>query len=624
MNDQNSQVSNLEETLHLNNIDQLKALCHLLPIEKVPIRKAELVECVINALQGPSLQKLWSQCDRLQQAAIAEVVHSDSQKFYPDRFQCKYNESPDWGSGYSYSRSYKPSILKLFLYNDTLPLDLKQRLKEFVPLPIPTLLSSTETQPTTYIIPKTGGSRHSRHSRPSESDLEAIPIAIVETETAALSELSSLLRLVDMGKISVSDKTFYPSTASLKAIGPLLEQGDYYDQVSRVTIPRPWGESDMPDMGAIKPFAWVMLLQAGKLAELSNKRLVLTKAGQKALNDPPGKTIATLWQRWMKNTLLDELRRIESIKGQTGKGKRGLTAPASRRKILAEALGIAPIGQWVAVSDFWNYMIASGTDFEITRSPHYLSNPSIGALDHAPWMVLQARYGLCLLFEYAATLGIIDVAYIHPADMVLIHDHEYEYERSAFLSRYDGLLHFRLTSLGAYCLGLSADYKPIALTVQPILQVSEELELVVTGKLTTADALMLDTFAVKQSDAVWQFEQEKLLEAIDSGRNVRDWQTFLTARSQGPLPRSVQQFIRSVEGRANRLQDLGMARLIRCGDPALAALIASDSRTQPFCFIADNPVNTTHGQAQYLVVPSDRETKFRNALKKLGYTLANL
>ena len=135
---------------------------------------------------------------------------------------------------------------------------------------------------------------------------------------------------------------------------------------------------------------------------------------------------------------------------------------------------------------------------------------------------------------------------------------------------------------------------------------------------------MLDTFAVKQSDAVWQFEQKKLLEAIDSGRNVRDWQTFLTARSQGPLPRSVQQFIRSVEGRANRLQDLGMARLIRCGDPALAALIASDSRTQPFCFIADHPVNTTHGQAQYLVVPSDRETKFRNALKKLGYTLANL
>jgi Helicase conserved C-terminal domain len=616
---QNPQFSNLQEALHSNSVDLLKALCHLLPKGDVPTRKAELVEHIIQSMQGRSLQKLWTQCDRLQQAAIAEVVHSDSQSFQGHRFRCKYNELPDWGSGHIYSRNYKPSILKLFFYNGTLPLDLKERFKEFVPLPIPTLLTSTETQPTTYTIPNSGRFRSSRRS---ESESESIPIAIVETESVALSELLILLRLVDMGKISVSDKTFYPSTASLKAIVPLLEQGDYYDQVARFTTPAIWGESDLPDVGGIKSFAWVMLLQAGKLVELSNKRLVLTKAGQKALNDSPAKTIVTLWQRWMKNTLLDELRRIESIKGQTGKGKRGLTAPASRRKVLAEVLSVAPVGQWVAVSDFWNYMIASGTDFEVSRTPQNLSNPSIGILEHAPWMVLQARYGLCLLFEYAATLGMIDVAYVHPADIVLIHNHEYD--SSLVLSRYDGLMNFRLTPLGAYCLGLSTDYKPIALMVQSILQVSEDLEIVVTGKLTTADALMLDTFAVRQANTVWQFEQQKMLEAIASGRNVRDWEAFLTARSHGALPRSVQQFLRSSESRANRLQDLGTARLIRCSDPALAALIASDSLTQPFCFIADNPVNTTHGQAHYLVVPSDRETKFRNALKKLGYTLGSL
>jgi hypothetical protein len=227
-----------------------------------------------------------------------------------------------------------------------------------------------------------------------------------------------------------------------------------------------------------------------------------------------------------------------------------------------------------------------------------------------------------VLFEYAATLGIIDVAYIHPADVILIHNREYG--SNAFLSRYDGLMHFRLTALGAYCLGLSADYKSIDPAIQPMLQVLENLQLVVTGTLTTADALMMETFAVKQSDTVWQFEEQKILDAIASGGNVRDWLAFLTARSEGPLPRSVQSFFRNLESRVNKLQDLGMARLIRCGDPALAAQIANDPRTQPFCFIADDFVNTTHGQAHYLVVPSDRETKFRNALKKLGYTLASL
>jgi len=56
--------------------------------------------------------------------------------------------------------------------------------------------------------------------------------------------------------------------------------------------------------------------------ELGGKRLALTKAGQKALNEAPEKTLQALWKHWLKTTGFDELRRIESIKGQTGKAKR--------------------------------------------------------------------------------------------------------------------------------------------------------------------------------------------------------------------------------------------------------------------------------------------------------------
>jgi hypothetical protein len=31
------------------------------------------------------------------------------------------------------------------------------------------------------------------------------------------------------------------------------------------------------------------------------------------------------------------------------------------------------------------------------------------------WGIFQGRYILCLLFEYAATLGMLDVGYVHPA-----------------------------------------------------------------------------------------------------------------------------------------------------------------------------------------------------------------
>ena len=51
--------------------------------------------------------------------------------------------------------------------------------------------------------------------------------------------------------------------------------------------------------------------------------------------------------------------------------------------------------------------------------------------------------------------------------------------------------------------------------------------------------------------------------------------------------------------RAGRLKDRGAARLIACGDPALAALIANDARTRRLCMRAGE---------RHIVVPaaSDR------------------
>ena len=50
-----------------------------------------------------------------------------------------------------------------------------------------------------------------------------------------------------------------------------------------------------------------MLMQAGGLAALSGKNLVLTKAGRKALGEPPENVLRALWNKWQKTTLIDEL-----------------------------------------------------------------------------------------------------------------------------------------------------------------------------------------------------------------------------------------------------------------------------------------------------------------------------
>jgi hypothetical protein len=639
---QSKNLTTVEIALQNRTVEQLKRLAALLPTGSKPTRKAELVAFILKHLQGQSLRALWQQLDSLGQAAVAEVVHSQADDFPTAQFIAKYGQEPNWGTGISYYYNFQPSLLGLFFYDGWMPQDLKRQLGQFVPEPAAVKLNSTEDLPQSLTRV---WRRYSPKSKEFEQVTDEIAVTISEMERAALHDLQAVLRLIDLGKVTVSDKTYYPTSATLKAIAPLLEGGDYYDNFVRAQPKKNYDEEDfnqrssrvkfftladikcdlddVPEIGEIKPFAWVMLVQAAKLAELTNKRLSLTKAGQKALSGPPAKTIRTLWQRWLKTTLLDELRRIESIKGQTGKGKRGLTAVSGRRSAISAALKDCPTGRWVKVEEFFRYTIAAGYDFEVSRQPENLSlnNSYYGRLEDGDWAVLEARYLLCLLFEYVATLGMIDIAYVHPADSI-VGNSELEANTFTFLSRYDGLAYFRLTALGAYCLGITDSYTPIPMAVKPVLRVLPNLEIAAIAALSPADELLLSTYAQKISDSVWKLDQAQLLSAIEAGRSIAGLQELLEARSSHPLPETVLQFLTDIRERGSDLQDLGTARLIKCASPALAALIANDSRTKKYCFLAgDDPSNTTAGSASYLVVPAESETKFRNSLRKLGYSV---
>jgi hypothetical protein len=91
------------------------------------------------------------------------------------------------------------------------------------------------------------------------------------------------------------------------------------------------------------------------------------------------------------------------------KGKRGLTAASSRREAIAGGLGECPAGRWIATDEFVRHLQASGNNFEVTRD-------ACGSLGYdGSARILNERYVFAVLLEYAATLGIIDVALIPPA-----------------------------------------------------------------------------------------------------------------------------------------------------------------------------------------------------------------
>jgi hypothetical protein len=617
----------LADALNILTLDDLRPRVSLLKTDEEPKRKADFIAVIEKHLEGERLQALWERLDDLQQKAVSETIYSADGLFDRAQFQAKYGELPDFGTRTrGWSSRVKPSLLRLFLYSEeryhdtasAVPRELRQRLLTFVPEPAKPTLDSLEELPESYALEKTSYSladddegilvvhgkrlyQMPRKPPKKEVSVRHMPLIRRDMERAASQDLQAVLRLIDLGKVTVSDKTFQPAASAVKAIAEVLRDGDFFAA---------------SDIGPIRAFAWPLLVQAGRLAELQGRKLSLTRAGRKALSTPPAETLRTVWQRWLKSTLLDEFNRVDEIKGQRGKGKRGMTALAGRRAVIAEALAQCPVGNWVAFDTYSRFMQAGNFHFDVTRDPWrlYIEDANYGNLGNQglyDWHLLQDRYLLCVLFEYAATLGLIDVAYIDPHGVRPNFRNLWGADDLDFLSRYDGLIYFRLNPLGAYCLDLTSDYAPSVLEAQGSLTVMPNLQLQSTGEALSPDELLLlDTYAERESDHVWRLSRDKALAAVENGHQIAELQAFLAARDEQPLPDTVESFIATTARRASALVNKGTALLIECVDAEVAAQVATHEVTKPLCQRAGD---------RHLVVKADAEEPFRKALHTLGY-----
>jgi hypothetical protein len=593
----------LSELMNAGDLKRLAALTE----EKLPTRKADLAAVIIRHLEEDRLRTVWERLNELQRAAVAEVVHSSSTQFHADRFRAKYGRDPNWGSADGYGSTRDPSPLCFFFFGSrVMPADLKERLKAFVPPPAPGSIASLEQLPAVHELPH----QRRRGTKKEEQETENIPLGVRETERSAQRELLAVLRLVDAGKVAVSDKTRRASSATLDALTTVLDGGDYYP------FEQPASKWYDENAGPLRAFAWPLLVQAGGLAQLSGSKLQLTKAGRRALAEPAAQTLKTLWQRWMDTTLLDELSRIECVKGQTGKGKHGLTAVSSRRAAIADVLAQCPAQRWIAADELFRFVRASDNDFAVTRNAWnlYIGELQYGSLGYEGGeTILERRYLLCLLFEYAATLGLVDVAFIPPAGARHDYGRLWGTDDLPFFSRYDGLMFFRITALGTFCLGISDEYERAPVEARPILRVLPDLGIETIGAVEQGDRLALDAYAVPVSDREWRLDASKLLAATEEGRTLDEIREFLSARSGAPIPDPVLRLLADVDERCTRVHDRGPARLIECEEPELALLLGNDVRTRKHCMRAGE---------RHLVVPASSEAAFRRALRELGYLLA--
>ena len=597
----------VSEALSLLSTDILRPMMALVPIATPqPTRKADMVAAIERRLSGDSLRKIWARLNEIQQLAVREALHTPRAVFDQHQFNAKYGRLPS-GFGTATARA-SASILHFFLYAPRrhvtqptmIPADLAQRLQAFVPPPPEAEVAAADELPGAVEV------RDPRHKRA----FAPMQLTRRDMERTARHDLFAVLRLIDGGRVAVGASTRRPSAAACWRVAEVLAGGDFFDSSAR-QAPQ-W----VRQIGPIRAFAWPCLVQAARLVELRGSRLALTKAGRAALNAPPAETLLRLWKRWLDNTLLDEFSRVDAIKGQTrGKGRRTMMAASGRRPVIADALAECPVGRWVRFDDFAQFMQAACFDFDVTRDPWdlYILEPGHGSLGYDGghhWSILEGRYVLCLLFEYAATLGLIDVAYTEPRNARPDFTHLWGADGLLYLSRYDGLHYFRLNPLGAYCLGIAATYEPSTPSARAALSVYPDLRLQAAAPLSPDERTMLEAYANAGTDGIWRLDRDKAQAAIESGHDPDELRKFLAARDDQPLPETVDGFLREAERCARALKVQGTALLIECADAEIAARLTTDKRTASLCLRAGE---------RRLVVPATSEGAFRKAARALGY-----
>jgi hypothetical protein len=272
------------------------------------------------------------------------------------------------------------------------------------------------------------------------------PVLIRCTAPDALSNLVAVLELAADGRLRCAAATRRPLAATVRLVDDALVAGDYYGDP----------EDDPGDDGEpIAAFAWPMLLQAGGLARLDGTVLELTPRGQAVLARPSYGRVGDLWNRWRASVSHDEFSRVEAIGGQRKTGT--LTPAASRRAAVTAALAALEPGTWTDVDAFFAILRTQAAPLAVSAGPLarwrlYLEDPRHGSLGPAGWKawdIIEGRYALCVLFEYAATLGVVDVAYASPRNARADYRELWGADGRDRLSRYDGLAAVRVSELGA-------------------------------------------------------------------------------------------------------------------------------------------------------------------------------
>ncbi len=579
--------------------EDLKKVGRLLGVNKRVTRKADLIES-ISAYIKDDLPKVLANCSKQEKLGLAEAAFGGG-ILDREAFWGKYGVDCPAPKRY-YSHRETPSPFVLLVACDDIGMlhvadEIAERLRRLLPEPEEAKVKAVESE-----LPAMHDGR---------------PIHVHSGERVVFHELRRVLGLAQAGKLAVTAKRAAPTDACVRRMSEALALADLELEAPEEERKR-WHR--YPEAGPVRAYAWGVVVQQCGWCKATGSKLGVTRKGRKMLADGGVEALKEGVERLLGEDDFDELNRIDHIRGQTGKGKRSLTQPSSRREDIAAAMMDWPEGKWIAFDDAFRFVCASGNTFSVTRVDAwdlYFCEKQYGSLGYAYGDRddgLERQYLRAFLVETMATLGLVDIAYVYPHGLWPELGGRWGTDGLGFCGRYDGLRHVRLTALGAYCLGASDTVEMPVEESAGLVKILPNLEIVLANDAacSPADAARLELFASPRNERVWRIDRRRILAHIESGGSMNDIRKELASVSDGGIPETVGTLLDETERKATALGSGRPCLLIEVADAPTAALIAHDPNAAKYCLPAGN---------RCLAVPARNERAFRTAVKKLGYVL---
>ena len=458
-------------------------------MEKGSTRKEQFVHAIEAQLTG-NLPGVIARLSLEEKCWLAECAHQG--RFVSAReFQAKYNSKCPMPR-YQYSWREEVSLLVPFISFPMSRYDSE-----------PCLLPALE-EPLRALLPKPQGVK----ARVVESLLKAWPseqqclvgdlirpVHVFESERIGPVELARVLRLVQSGKVRVTDARRRPTDATARLVAQTLVVPDF--SLEKPEADRgEWEKRCYTEAGMVRAHAWPVLVQQCGWARSKAGVLALTAEGQDMLQQFTPDKLRSAVSHYFTNTDFDELNRINHIRGQSGKGRRYVSDPGLRKLTIKLGLQTLPPNQWLHYKECLRLVDALGENWDVLESERpalYFFEPQYGFICDNGGLNSQFLRAVCM--ESLATLGVLDVAYIYP------HRLWPDLKDSLggdlpFCGRYDGLLYVRLNPLGAYALGCAESYEYRPEAGAKLFRLLPNLEVVLAnGPLNPADRANLELLA---------------------------------------------------------------------------------------------------------------------------------